>query len=80
MRVGWSAALSGQKAQFKAEDATGLTMQQPEDERQGNTDDQARCDRKIEAKVAALDHDIAGQPTETELAEPGPQQADNDER
>jgi hypothetical protein len=55
-------------------------MQQPEDERQDNTNDQARCDRKIEAKVAALDQDIAGQSTETELAEPGPQQADNDER
>src|SRR5271166_5345615 len=53
-----------------------LSVQQPKDQRHDGTDHEARRDREIEAEVSALDHDVAGQPTEPELAEPRPQQPD----
>ena len=57
----------------------GLTVQQPEDEPQDHTDDEARHDREMKAEVPALDHDVAGQPTEPEFAEPWPQRLDDNE-
>jgi hypothetical protein len=52
-------------------------VQQPEKERQDDANDQACHEREIEVEVPALDHDIPGQPTQAELAEPRPQQPDD---
>jgi hypothetical protein len=43
------------------------------------TDEDARRDGEIEMKVAALDHNVAGQPTKAEPADPRPQEPDDNE-
>src|SRR6516225_7830578 len=55
---------------------SGSSVQEPQDQRHDQADAKARYDREIEAEISALDHDVAGQPTEPELADPRPQQPD----
>src|SRR5271155_4831403 len=57
----------------------GSSVQQPKNQRHDDTDDEARHDREIEAEVSPLDHDVARQPTEPEVAEPRRQQPDDNE-
>jgi hypothetical protein len=70
-------AVSGNSALLGGTDP--LAVQQPDNERQDGTDEKARRDGQIEVKVAALDHDVSGQPTKAELAEPRPQEPDDNE-
>src|SRR5271157_2767701 len=56
--------------------SSGSSVQEPQDQRHNQADDEARHDREIEPEISALDYDVAGQPTEPELAEPRPQQPD----
>src|SRR6516162_4052829 len=55
---------------------SGSSVQEPQDQRHDQADAKARYDREIEAEISALDHDVAGEPTEPELAEPRPQWPD----
>ena len=54
-------------------------VEQPEDEGQDDAYHQRRHDREIKAEIAALDDDVARQPSEPEVSQPRPQQADGNE-
>jgi len=53
--------------------------QQPQDHAQHHAYKDRRRDRQVEGEVVALDDDVAGQPSQPQLRQPRPQQADDDQ-
>ena len=61
--------------QFDAEPR--LTMEQPPQQRQDDTDEDAGGDREIEGAMLAPNENVAGKPTEPEPTKQRPQHTDN---
>jgi hypothetical protein len=57
------------KPRWSIGEPVASAVQQPEEKRQDYTNDQAGHDREIKADIAALDHNIARQPTKPEFAQ-----------
>jgi hypothetical protein len=49
-----------------------LAVDEPKEQREDNAHQERRCEREIDPKVGALDHDVARQPAEADLVDDRP--------